>query len=284
MMIKMTNQRGFTLTELMISVAIGLVVTSGVLGVFLAVNGSSTDTLKQSKLNGQITGAIGIMANDIKRAGFWGAMGLDESVTPDINPFNQFNSTTLEVRTGNVLLPVSDYVTGGDNIGGDCIVYTYDANQDGLLEAAGDDADIVGFRLTDGVIQMRLNGDAAGNPPHNSCADANDNWQNLTDANLINITELTFQLGNNIDDVDDGGSICINNTEPNGFDDDGANGIDDAAEADCYQQPPTVGDGQTTVEIREVRITVTGVLIGDPLTSMTLTEDVLIRNNYVRTW
>jgi prepilin peptidase dependent protein B len=277
MMIKMNNQRGFTLTELIISVAIGLVVTSGVIGVFLAVNGSSADTLKRSKLNGQIAGAIGIMANDIKRAGFWGDMGLDESVTPDINPFNQFNSTTLEVRNvaGNALVPVSDYVTGGANNGGDCIVYTYDANQNGLLEATEDDTDIVGFRLTDGVIQMRLNGDAAGNPPHNSCADANDNWQNLTDANLINITELTFQLGN---------SLCINNTEPDGEDNDSANGIDDAAEADCYQQPPTVGDGQSTVEIREVRITVTGVLIGDPLTSMTLTEDVLIRNNYVRVW
>jgi prepilin peptidase dependent protein B len=276
MMIKMTNQRGFTLTEIIIAVAIGLVVTSGVIGVFLAVSGSSTDTLKRSKLNGQVTGAIEVMANDIKRAGFWGAMGIDESVTPDINPFNQLNSTTLEVRSvaSDALVPVSDYVTGGANNGGDCIVYTYDANEDGLLEAAADNTDIVGFRLESGVIQMRLNGDATV-ATHNSCADASGNWQNLTDSNLISITELTFQLGN---------SVCINNAEPDGIDTDTANGIDDAAEADCYQQPPTVGDGQNTVEIREVRITITGVLIGDPLTSITLTEDVLIRNNYVRVW
>ena len=273
----MTNQRGFTLVELIIAVAIGLVVTSGVLGVFLSVSGSSADTLTRSKLNGQVSGAIEVMANDIKRAGFWGTMGIDESATPDINPFIQFNSTTLEVRnvTGNALVPVSDYATGGANAGGDCIVYTYDANEDGLLETAADNPDIVGFRLVSGVIQMRLNGDAVGNATHNSCADANGNWQDLTDANQISITALTFQLGN---------SVCINNTEPDGIDTDGANGIDDAAEADCYQQPPTVGDDQTTVEIREVHITVTGVLISDPLTSITLTEDVLIRNDYVRVW
>ena len=245
---KFRLQSGFTLTELMIAMSIGLTVISGVTGVLVSVVSSSSNMLLQSKLNSQLTGALEVMSNDIRRAGYWAMIDPDDYAAPTGNPFSQTDSTLLEVHDNNV------QVAGNDAVG----------NQD-----------IVGFRLQNNAIQMRRNGDVNANARHDACNNGNDNWQNMTDPNVVSITALNFSLAN---------SACINNREPDNVDNDGANGIDDADEADCFLQPPAVGSLQNTVETRAVTITVSGLLVGDPLTSMTVRQDIRVRNDFVRVW
>ena len=262
---KFRLQSGFTLTELMIAMSIGLTVISGVTGVLVSVVSSSSNMLLQSKLNSQLTGALEVMSNDIRRAGYWAMINPDDYAAPTGNPFSQMDSTLLEVHDNNV------QVAGNDAGGGDCIVYAYDADNDGALG----NQDIVGFRLQNNAIQMRRNGDVNANARHDACNNGNDNWQNMTDPNVVSITALNFSLAN---------SACINNREPDNVDNDGANGVDDADEADCFLQPPAVGSLQNTVETRAVTITVSGLLVGDPLTSMTVRQDIRVRNDFVRVW
>lgn len=258
-------ESGFTIVELLISLAMSLIVISGVLGIYVSITGSSTDTLSRSKLNAQMSGAISVMESDIRRAGYWGNMTVDDYSKPTTNPFNQIDITQLEVHAANA------QIASNDSVGGDCILYSYDANNDGIL----DNADIVGFKLLNGVIEMRRNGDVDANNRHDSCTNDSDNWQALTDPNTITITRLNFALEN---------SVCINNREPDNLDNDGANGIDDADEFDCYLQPPVIGSGQNTIEIRGVTITVSGQLTSDPLTNMTFTQEIRVRNDSVRIW
>ncbi len=263
--VKLQSENGFTLVEMLISMAMGVIVISGVLGVYVSIAASSADTLGLSKLNGQMSSALQVMSNDIRRAGFWGDMSADDFANPSTNPFNQIDVTALEVHANNV------QVASNSADGGDCIIYSYDSNNDGIL----DNADIAGFRLVNGVLQMRRNGDIVANNRHDSCTSGSDNWQNLTDPNTVIVNELVFTLDN---------SICINNREPDDLDNDGANGIDDPDEADCYVQPPAVGSGQNTIETREVAITISGQLTNSVLTSMTITQNVRVRNDLVRVW
>ena len=52
------RQSGVTLIELMIGLLIGLFITGGVLSVYIAISQSSSETLKQSRLNQEMMAAL----------------------------------------------------------------------------------------------------------------------------------------------------------------------------------------------------------------------------------
>ncbi len=66
------SQRGFTLIELMVSVALGLLLMVALIAVFLNVSRTNTEMAKTNSLieNGRF--AIDILQEDIAHAGFWG--------------------------------------------------------------------------------------------------------------------------------------------------------------------------------------------------------------------
>lgn len=249
---KTLNQLGMSLTEMLISLAISMVVIGGVVSIYGSTVGSSSTTLKSSKLNQELTAVLSVMANDIRRAGYDGG---PDYTSPQDNPFSQVNSTALEVQGGN------------------CIVYTYDANNSG--GNAPDASEVVGFRLSGGVIQMRQQGDPAS---ANDCvdADASDTWLSVTDGAIINITGLSFDLS---------ASQCLNTSQPDGVDDDGDSVADNAEEYDCYTSVPANGSGVVTVETRQVAITIDGALVNDdannPVTA-SVSQIVRVRNDLVR--
>ncbi len=257
------HQSGLTILELLLAMVLGLVVLGGSIVVFGSTAISSMGTLDQIKLNQQLAALMSVMTGDIRRAGYWGNQTVANFTDPTTNPFHQMNNTQLEVHAANV------QVAANSNAGGECIVYTYDMDDDGLL----DDAEIVGFRLNGAVAQMRINGDTANNARHDSCNDADDNWANLTDPSLVTVDVLNFDLGS---------SDCLNAREPDLVDNDGVNGVDDAAEADCYAQVPAANSGDVTVETRQVTIVLTGSLVGDPTVQATLTQDVRVRNDLLK--
>ena len=61
-----TKQVGFTLIELMISLALGAIVISGLISVYVATVVSSYDTIAMSKLSQQTTALVNIMTSDRK--------------------------------------------------------------------------------------------------------------------------------------------------------------------------------------------------------------------------
>ena len=95
----------------------------------------------------------------------------------------------------------------------------------------------------------------------------------MTDGSLITVSALNFSLDS---------SECLNASEPNGVDDDGDGDIDNAEEIDCYTQVPANGSGDVTVETRGVTISVTGSLVNDPTVTLTLNEDIRVRNDLIR--
>jgi prepilin peptidase dependent protein B len=263
-----TTQRGLTVIELLVGLAVGLIVVGGAIAMYASSVRSSNETLMASKLNQEISGLLHVIVNDVRRAGFWGDMDMDDL---DENPFSQQGATALVVRddmANNAVQPATGQ--------GSCLVYAYDAtylpgNAAGVIE----NADLFGFRLNGTVAQMRSTGVVDGanciGGTCNSCT--NGVWENVTDPDLIEITDLTFDLGQ---------SECLNGAEPNTVDNDADGTVDDADEFDCYLTVPANGSGAATTETRELLVTVTGRLAADASVQATVSQSVTVRNDLLR--
>jgi type IV pilus assembly protein PilW len=255
------SQLGVSLIELMIGIVISLIILAGVTNIWLTTIMSSADTLKQSKLNQELTTLMNVMSNDIMRAGITGTLNY---TNPQTNAFSQVNDTALEIidnMTDNNQITFANAATGGS-----CIVYAYDRDLDGVVDIA----EVVGFRLNNGAVEMRR--DVIGTN-RDSCAAADGNWLPVTDPRIITITNLNFAFNN---------SECINTREPNGIDDDGDAGTNDTAEMDCYSIVPTNGSGDVTVETRQIDITLAGQLVSDASINLSMTQSTRVRNDLVR--
>jgi hypothetical protein len=159
---------------------------------------------------------------------------------------------------------------------GSCLLYSYDATYvPGNVAGAIEITDLFGFRLNNSVVQMRQSGVVDGTNcvggTCNSCT--NGTWENVTDPDLIEITNFTFDLG---------ASQCLNGSEPNAVDDNADGVIDDADEFDCYVTVPANGSDAVTVETRELLVTVTGRLSGDISTQASVSQSVKVRNDLLR--
>ncbi|HEX7060836.1 MAG TPA: prepilin-type N-terminal cleavage/methylation domain-containing protein [Woeseiaceae bacterium] len=262
------RQQGVTLVELLIGMAVGLIVIGGAIAMYVSSVHSSSETLKSSKLNQEISTLLHVIVDDVRRAGYWGTPDMDELSK---NPFSQQGATALLVRD-DMVNDAAQPATGQ----GSCLVYAYDAtylagNVPGVIEST----DLFGFRLNGSVVQMRRTGVVDGvdciGGTCTSCT--NGVWENVTDPDLIEITQLTFDLGN---------SKCLSGAEPNTLDDDGDGTVDDSDEYDCYLTVPANGSGVATKETRELLVTVSGRLATDPSTQATVSQSVTVRNDLLR--
>ena len=262
---KISKNLGFTLIELMISLTLGTIVIAGLISVYVSTVVSGYDTIAMSKLSQQTSAIVNIMTSDIRRAGYWGQASISLDRNPSINPFSANGVTAL----GILDTPASDtLITGNAATTGQCIAYAYDVDDDSVL----DNEDIVGFRLSGTMVQMRRLGDI-GNANHVSCT--NGTWEDLSDSDVISIDSLTFSLED---------SVCINTREPDGVDNDSANGIDDTAEMDCYTNIPTAASGDITTETLQITINISSSLVSDSDVKMQMSQVVRVRNDRVREW
>ncbi|KGJ88255.1 PulJ/GspJ family protein [Thalassotalea sp. ND16A] len=253
---------GFTLIELMLSMVFGLIVLSGLTSIYLAVVTSSSDTLKNTKLNSQLMTIMGIMADDIRRAGYWSNSNL---LAPTDNPFNQVDDSRLVI-----VKSVTDKtkIVEDSNIDGSCILYSYDRDEDGLVDNSSSRYEYYGFRLNGGTVQVRSSGSVTQG---DSCT--NGNWYDLSDDDLYQIDTLTFNPRN---------SSCANSSEPDGSDSDNDtnNDVDDESEKDCYRVAAAAG--HVTVETREILITLGGSLKNDANVKAQYSQSIRVRNDLVR--
>ncbi len=287
------RHRGFTIMELLVGMVVGLLVMGAVISVYLAVLGSSGTVIKGSRLNQEMSAIMTIMANDIRRAGYWGTAAFAQATA---NPFSQVfvaageqvNTSALRVHNnggaGTAYNDVTyDVLTNGQGkvtlaSAGSCITYSYDdldsdnsgtvtdgETGDGVLE----DDEKYGFRwdgaATDALL-MRTSNTAGGT---NTCTSGN--WESVTEPSEITITALSFDISN---------STCVNASEPDEEEDGGDTGVlDDPREFDCYDVAPDANE--RTVESRQVVITLSAELADDSEVKATMTQTVEVRNNQV---
>lgn len=265
---KYSRQRGLTFVEVLVGMAVGAIVIGGALFVYTSSVQRSNDTLKSSRLNQEIASLMLIIGNDVRRSGYW-----DNSAGLPIleNPFSQPNATALVVRD-NMTSDTQQLPTGQ----GSCITYAYDAtyvagNTPGVI----DSTDLFGFRLNNGVVEMRQSGTVDGTAcVGGTCLSClNGVWATVTDANLIEVTALNFDLSS---------SACLNAAEPDLVDDDGDGTVDNGVEYDCYAIVPAVDSGDATAESREVLVTVSARLANDVATQVTSTQTISVRNDVIR--
>jgi type IV pilus assembly protein PilW len=254
---------GLSLVELMVGIVVGLLVLWGMSSVYVNSARGGRTTNAANQLNQDLRAVMDIMANDLRRAGYWA------NAAPAIpNPF--MTATTWPVISG---------------AGNGCIVYSYDATYAGSAPGAvNPGVDFFGFRLTEnGTIQTL---DQVNSATLSSTATSCDNiaWENLTDGRSIRITALTF---------DSAGSQCIAFV-PSAYKADDSSTYVRWATSGTYSGPachPAASGAPATypdtathafVETRQINIVLTGrSLVDAALPEQTVRETVFVRSNRV---
>ena len=158
---------GFSLVELMIGVAIGLVLLIGLSSVYVSSVRGGRTTTAANQLNQEMRALMDIMVNDIRRAGYWA--GAETRKAQSIH------------RGGHV---ACDFIWCAHRI-----LYSYDAVDLGGAPNVVDAQDHFGFQLAGGgVVQAAVPGSVTSTAI--PCANAN--WMDLTDSVATEVTQLTF--------------------------------------------------------------------------------------------
>lgn len=167
-----SKQFGFTLTELVIALAINMVVLAALVSIFVSNLQHYRYVINANRLHQQLQGAMDLMTSDIRRAGYWANSSNDLSLDQNNNPF-MTSSTDISVGTGN-----------------NCILFTFDHDKNGSIPSITSSADDerYGYRLSGQTLQTRPWGATF------SCSATSTAWENITDPKVINVTALTFTL------------------------------------------------------------------------------------------
>jgi prepilin peptidase dependent protein B len=150
-------QRGLSLVELMVGVAIGLFVVAGATLLVSNQLGDNRRLLLETQIQQDLRATADIIVRDLRRSGYWGAaesgVWHGGAVAVSTNPYTAVSPAASGVAATEVNF---GYSRGVEN---------------GALDAT----DQSGFRLTNGVIEMLAGGGG---------------WQALTDATSLRITGL----------------------------------------------------------------------------------------------
>ena len=196
-------ERGISLVELLIGLAVGSLIVAGALTVFAKISFSGLENVRMVRLNEQLRNTLGVMRREIQRAGYVDAWP-PGSTTPadlDLAAMGDFGTITLGGACAD-----------GDGDGAvecTCILYSYDEDGDGAKPVAPNVGDEdFGFRFNSGAVERDTT--AA------TCAAGED----ITDGE-VTITALSFELDpsstivelndgvGNDDDACESGEVCL---------------------------------------------------------------------------
>lgn len=228
----MKNQTGFTLIEIMIALTIGLIVVAATITIYVTTIKGSSDIVKSARLNHDLDSALALMVNDVRRAGYWG--GATVGSDSRNNPFTQA-ATDLQIPSA------------------DCVLYTYDADFDGTVDAD----EYYGFRLNAGNLQMRSSNIACNANGWNSL--------NVSDGNeQIGVTNLAFTES----------FKCLRKR---------VGVADQSYDTPCTDAAGNLMTNDRVIETREITITLGGRVNADQSVTKKLTDRVKIRNDRIFT-
>jgi prepilin peptidase dependent protein B len=161
------HQSGVGLVEFMIAVTLGLILVTGAVSLYAGTVKSNADLLKTIRLEQELHAVMDLMLGDLRRAGSHGQPSAFATGAP--NPF---------------VLDAPGAFTG--ETADSCVTFTYDLDQDGLLDTATGD-ERFGYRLRSETIEMRRQGLACG-------ASGTPDWEPVTDPGHTRITALEFAI------------------------------------------------------------------------------------------
>jgi type IV pilus assembly protein PilW len=110
--IKMNTQRGFSLVELMIAVALGIFLTGGMIALFVNSNQSYRvqENLSRLQENGHF--ATNFLTQDIRMADYWGCLRSSDVIVNNLNSGSDYDDFANAITTtNNTGLNGSDSIT-----------------------------------------------------------------------------------------------------------------------------------------------------------------------------
>ena len=114
------TQRGFSLVELMVGMAIGLILMSAVVALTVSMLRTNAETVTLSKLTQEGRAISDLVTREVRRARYSGDARAFVGAAAFVNPFG-------DVEINATKLPTA--------VTGNCIRFAYDADDDGALEA-----------------------------------------------------------------------------------------------------------------------------------------------------
>jgi prepilin-type N-terminal cleavage/methylation domain-containing protein len=177
------KERGFSVIELMIAIAISFVVVLGMERVFVSSFRANSTAIAYTNLNSQLRSVMQAMSRDIRRSGFWaGSMG-DIANGSQANPF--------------VAVAVVDQDADGID---DCILYGYDSDEDG---DPADTNEWRGFRYNAGTqaVEVKVGGGTQAQVTGADCAAGT--WESFIDNNVVQVTALVLTSTEHVIQVKD---------------------------------------------------------------------------------
>lgn len=187
------RQRGATLVEILIGLALSVIVTTSMIGLMSNSLGSTTRLIQMTQLSDELRNAMSMMSRDLRRANY-NANAAYCYANSDCGVDGAANQSEL-------LIPTAE-----------CMVFSLDRDHDGNATEDGAGA----FRRAvngDGVgfIEMWV-GDATADCDAAS-GQVGDDWLALTDPNIVDIDVFEITL-RNLDDslTEEGGFTLTQNT------------------------------------------------------------------------
>jgi type IV pilus assembly protein PilW len=165
------RQRGLSIVELMVGVAIGLFVVAAATMLVSTQLSENRRLMLETQVEQDLRASADIIARELRRAGHW-AKARDGV---------WFEGNVAAVRDNPyTAIAKADGTAFADGDASSAVLMSYsrsgdEADETGAVEAA----EQLGFRLENGVIQTRL-GDAG--------------WQALTDANTLKVTNFSLTM------------------------------------------------------------------------------------------
>lgn len=153
------GQRGLSIVELLVGVAVGLFLLAGAATLFVSNLGNSRKLLVEARVNQDLRAAADLVARDLRRAGYWasavkGTIVTGTATAGAANPYQAIASAPTQITY---------------NFSRDAKRATPVVENDTL-----DTDEQFGFQLSNGRVQMRIASNVA--------------WQDVTDPNVVTIT------------------------------------------------------------------------------------------------
>ncbi len=181
-MLTRVRQRGFSLVELMVAITLGLFVLAGVSYLHAEVVRANAAVLKTAHLQQTLWSLMALIADDVRRAGYWSRAEL-----------------TLDGTAANGYAPIR-------LVDGDCLLYSYDEDKDDT-DGAPDPEDQHGFRLSGAGVQLKTSDDGCGGT---TCADCGSGtWWLMNDPDGVRVTALSFSLAERAEPFDGTGREIV---------------------------------------------------------------------------
>lgn len=151
--------RGLSIVELLVGITVGLFVLAGATMVATNQVSDNRRLLLETQIQQDMRTAMDIIVRDVRRSGY------------------SFKADQLPAVGASA--PTNGYSPAGSLSSTNALLYTYSSVANDLDNNAADDEDFKGFKLDGNVIKVQL---------------GKDNWQPLTDADVVKITAFTAEV------------------------------------------------------------------------------------------